>query len=147
MNGYSADEINNVSAVSGQNVHRLRRAAGMSQQDVVNELAIRGVLGWYPTTVHKTETGQRTLRLNEAMALADTLNVLLDDLATDPDSDGARYRRAVDLSGRFWEIDAVLQFVGRRYDELKAQLQEAQRGGDGSGERGEAPERDVEGQV
>lgn len=59
-------------------VERKRRK--LSQADVAKMLNDRGVSGFYSTTVAKIEAGDRTVRIDEAVAIADIFGVPLDEL-------------------------------------------------------------------
>lgn len=56
----------------GLAVRQLR--GGISQSRLAELMTARG-FSWHQTTVAKTETGERPLRLTEALALADELGV------------------------------------------------------------------------
>lgn len=139
-NAYGWDEIANVDVMVGHRMRELREQQGLSQQGFVNQLAARGILQWHQTTVGKVESGQRPVRVDEAMAIADTLGVLVQDLIENPNSEAARYRKSVQLSARYWELDTILQFLGGRIDEVKSELDRVRAGGEGDedGERREA---------
>ncbi|HVA74313.1 MAG TPA: helix-turn-helix transcriptional regulator [Acidimicrobiales bacterium] len=63
----------------GANVSRLRIAAGKTQGQVADHLAMRG-LSWRRSTVAQVETARRQIGLAEALALADVLDVPLVEL-------------------------------------------------------------------
>lgn len=58
----------------GQNVQRFRKAASLSQAELAQELAERG-LPFGQTTVVKVEQGTRPLKLEEAQAVAELLGI------------------------------------------------------------------------
>jgi transcriptional regulator with XRE-family HTH domain len=66
-------------ARAGQLIRELRLARGLSQVDLAQRLAERG-LSWHQTTVAKTERADRPLRVNELAALAKVLGVSVGDL-------------------------------------------------------------------
>lgn len=61
------------------NVKRLREQAGLKQAALVDLLRVNGLADWHPTTLSRTESGERPLRMSEAVVLARVLGV---DLAT-----------------------------------------------------------------
>ncbi|MGH3745787.1 MAG: helix-turn-helix domain-containing protein [Micromonosporaceae bacterium] len=65
--------------VLGESLRSLRTARGMSQEDVAQMMALAG-FSWHQTTVAKTESGSRPVRVNEAAALAAQFGVWVDDL-------------------------------------------------------------------
>ena len=68
----------------GQRI-RAEREAEMSQADVARKLSAAGVRPMYPTTVSKIETAERSVRINEAVGLADLFGMSLDNLLGRPD--------------------------------------------------------------
>lgn len=71
--------------IVGQNVTRFRRAAGLSQAGLAEQLAERWGLIFQQQTILKIENGTRPLKLNEAMCLADVLAISIDDLTSAAD--------------------------------------------------------------
>lgn len=67
----------------GVRLRREREARGWSQQEVANRLADRGI-SLHMSAIAKIEAGSRTVRLNEAMALAQVFEVRIEDLASPP---------------------------------------------------------------
>lgn len=67
-------------AVGGK-VRKYREARGMSQRHVVEVLNADHNLGWHQTTLAKTESGERPLRLSEAIVLADVFGVPVESLS------------------------------------------------------------------
>lgn len=70
-------------AVVRWNIARHRKAAGMSQADVAEKMTEYGVK-WFAQTVQKVENGTRTLRFDEAVYLARTLDIELGQLLDQP---------------------------------------------------------------
>jgi transcriptional regulator with XRE-family HTH domain len=64
----------------GQRVRELREQRGFSQQHVAMTMTMTRGHRWHQTTQAQTESGQRPLRLTEAVALADVLGVRVDEL-------------------------------------------------------------------
>lgn len=73
----------------GQQMQRIRKARGMSQDDLCRVLAGTGVPP-HQTTISKLEGGHRPLRLNEACAIAAALgadlNSMVGEVGPDPDA-------------------------------------------------------------
>jgi transcriptional regulator with XRE-family HTH domain len=69
-------------ALVGRNVQELRKAQGMTQTDLANEVTERGI-PFRQQTVVKIEQGKRPLRLTEADAVARALNVSVDALVAE----------------------------------------------------------------
>ena len=61
-----------------ERVRQEREQRGMSQADLANLLGDKGFKGIYPTTIAKIESGERSVRIDEAAALADLFEVSLD---------------------------------------------------------------------
>ena len=68
--------------VAGRELRRLRLERGWSQEQVARRMAAQGFDSWHQTTVGKTETAQRPLRLNEAVALSGLFGIPLARLLT-----------------------------------------------------------------
>lgn len=64
----------------GRNLRVLRTVAGLSQAELARNIEARGVQ-MVQQTVAKIETGQRSLRLHEAVATAEVLGVTIAQLA------------------------------------------------------------------
>lgn len=63
----------------GRSVRALRNAAGLTQEQLADRMAERGV-DLHHSSVSTTELGKRPLTLPEALAIADALGVQLDSL-------------------------------------------------------------------
>lgn len=64
----------------GDRVRELRTAAGMSQADLSRLLVERGLRGFHPQTITRIEQGARSLKLSEAVDLADALGAPVEAL-------------------------------------------------------------------
>jgi transcriptional regulator with XRE-family HTH domain len=80
----------------GQRVKAEREDQGWSQADMAKALSTVGVHRMHPTTIAKIEAGDRSVRINEAVGIADLFEVSLDALL-----------------GRQWPHDASLMFALR----------------------------------
>lgn len=77
----------------GARVERLRTARGLSQSALAREMAQRG-WKWQQATVWTVENGRRSMRLAEAVGLAEVLEARVEELVFDPlDGLVARLRR------------------------------------------------------
>ena len=65
----------------GERVCFIRQARGMTQESVAIHMASRGFETWRRQTVIRTERGERSLKLAEAVELADLLGVTVRWLA------------------------------------------------------------------
>jgi transcriptional regulator with XRE-family HTH domain len=63
--------------LAGEEVRRLRKGRGWSQDDVARRMSAAGFTTWHQSTVGRTETAERPLRLNESVALAGLFGVSL----------------------------------------------------------------------
>src|SRR5919112_3465362 len=78
----------------GARMRHERERQGMTQNDLaVNLILMHDIDWWHQTTVGKVESGDRPIRLEEAVAVADLLGVGLDDLAYGRADAAARNQR------------------------------------------------------
>ena len=82
--------MNDIAARFGENVSRLRKAAGLSQED----LALRASL--HRTEVSQVECGKRLVRIDTLIKLAGSLGVSSDELL-----DGLQWKPGERVYGRF----------------------------------------------
>ncbi len=64
----------------GQELQRVRGERGWTQPQMADMLSDRGIAPMHATTLAKIEAGTRSVRINEAVAIADLLDVSLDAL-------------------------------------------------------------------
>lgn len=57
-----------------------RERRGLSQADLAKQVKSRGVLSVYPSTVAKIEAGERSVKIDEASAIADVFGMSVDAL-------------------------------------------------------------------
>jgi transcriptional regulator with XRE-family HTH domain len=95
----------------GQRVRERREQLRLSQAHIAMKMNLKGHQ-WHQTTVAKTETGERPLRLTEALALAEALfvqlSVFLGQAPIDPDRASAigELRRLVEhIEARVAELE------------------------------------------
>ncbi|MBM0125612.1 helix-turn-helix domain-containing protein [Pimelobacter simplex] len=67
----------------GVRLRREREARGWSQQEVANRLGDRGI-SLHMSAIAKIEAGSRTVRLNEAVALAEVFDMKVEELSSPP---------------------------------------------------------------
>ncbi|WIY81779.1 helix-turn-helix transcriptional regulator [Propionimicrobium sp. PCR01-08-3] len=79
----------------GAAIRRLRELNGITQAELANELGSRGLEGFYPQTITKIEAGQRALKFEEALDIADVLHVTPNALRPQPESSSAKEHRIV----------------------------------------------------
>jgi transcriptional regulator with XRE-family HTH domain len=73
-----------------ENLKAARASRNLTQADVADQMVARG-FKWHPPTVYKVEKGVRPVQLGEALALAQILDMKVEDMAK-PD-DGSVLRR------------------------------------------------------
>lgn len=66
--------------IVGEEVRHLRKARGWSQEELARRMVGAGFGTWHQSTVGRTETADRPLRLNEAVALAELFGTSLTGL-------------------------------------------------------------------
>jgi transcriptional regulator with XRE-family HTH domain len=64
----------------GKRVRALRQNRRWSQAEMAKMLSDRGIQPMYATTVSKIEVGHRSVRINEAVGIADLFEITLDSL-------------------------------------------------------------------
>src|ERR1700734_1450400 len=64
----------------GQELQRERTRRGWTQPQMAELLSAKGITSIHSTTLAKIEAGNRSVRINEAVAIADLLDVSLDAL-------------------------------------------------------------------
>lgn len=94
----------------GARVRATRERQGVSQQHVALVLEAMYGIPWHQTTVAKTESGERPIRLAEAVAVAQALSVPLDELLHDADEGRKRER----IEAAFGELMKVRDHVDAR---------------------------------
>jgi transcriptional regulator with XRE-family HTH domain len=83
--GESADET------IGVNVRLFREEAGLSQSDLAEEMARRGI-PWYQQTVGRVEAGRQQVRATELAALAEILHTSMNRFMwTGPEANATQY--------------------------------------------------------
>ena len=64
----------------GKRVKAERERRGWSQAEMAKILSDKGLRPMHPTTVAKIEAGDRSVRINEAVGMADLFEVSMDSL-------------------------------------------------------------------
>lgn len=105
VEGMAEDQSRDRLAAVRWNIARLRKGLGMSQADLAERMTDQGVK-WFAQTVQKVENGSRTLRFDEAAALADCLGVEMWELLEDP-------------------AEVVLEEIAERFVTARDQMREA----------------------
>lgn len=62
------------------NVKRLRDKHGLKQSELVDQLRANGLHDWHPTTLSRTESAERPVRLSEALVIAHVLGTTTEEL-------------------------------------------------------------------
>ena len=74
---------NEVEETIGRNLAQMRKSGAWSQSDIANHMRELG-FKWSQATVWSVETGERPLRLTEAVCLAELFGVEASELTLDP---------------------------------------------------------------
>lgn len=96
----------------GERVRAIREGQGIPQQHLAMTMTVLKGHRWHQTTVGKVESGERPIKLSEAVAVAEILGVPLVSLVGEvaPDADrGAAIR----------ELLNVQRQIGARIEELR----------------------------
>jgi transcriptional regulator with XRE-family HTH domain len=108
----------------GGRVRSERESRGWSQADMARMLSDRGIQPMHPTTVAKIEAGDRSVRINEAVGIADLFEVPVDSLLGR--APGAQRRQRAYLLRAFrdtarqssQQVWAAMEAIHERLDEL-----------------------------
>ncbi|MGH3381341.1 MAG: helix-turn-helix domain-containing protein [Actinoallomurus sp.] len=123
--------------IFGRRLKKRREELGLSQRDLAERMQGQG-LDWHQTTVARTESTRRPVRLNEAMALAGILRVPLEELLR-PEPDPASELSIIEdliasnqeqMSGfRAALTDATVRFerAQARYRDVAMEVEEVRR--------------------
>lgn len=88
-------------AMFGLNFRHARERAGLSQTELAKRMSTLG-FRWHQATVYKVESGDRPVKLGEALALENMLQVPLRELTAPPES----------FQAERWTKDATVLVVG-----------------------------------
>ena len=114
----------------GQNIRRIREAAGLSQAQVADEMVSRGFEGFYPQTVLKVEKGTRALKFDEGIALAGVLDVDPWGLLIPMDQIGMKALEAHTETARVvHQAQVAMENLGKHQREALRLVQEARDAG------------------
>lgn len=104
-------------------VRRHRERAGLSQTELARRMKAQGH-PWHQMTVARTETGERPIRLDEALALAAVLDIAVPDLYTAPPDVDAQYEALVQAALSAEESLARYREMETRTAAIVGQLKE-----------------------
>jgi transcriptional regulator with XRE-family HTH domain len=97
----------------GERLRAARQRARLPQQHIATVMALtHGYTTWRQTTVGRVETGERSLQLGEALAVADIVGVTLADLVSDE-------RPRAELGARLAELGRMSDWIEQRTAELR----------------------------
>lgn len=105
----------------GARLKMLRERVGASQRELADRLNRLYGLTWHQTTVGKVETGERPIRLAEALAVAGVLGADICDLLVEPDATAESVTRvpvAEVRAARVSEIEQIERDLARRKCDL-----------------------------
>ena len=89
--GYGRELIETFDQTFGQHARRRRELIGHAQSDIANMMNAAFGIKWHQTVISKIESGERAIKLREALALATMYWIPIEDLAT-----GARLDRELE---------------------------------------------------
>lgn len=113
----------------GKWVRTLRDSRGWSQAEMAKMLSDKGIQPMHPTTVAKIETGDRSVRINEAVGIADLFEVSLDSLlgrATVTEGGDLAYRLGTLVSSAhesYLMVGPVMRTIQEPLDELPGEFE------------------------
>ncbi|MBA9002037.1 helix-turn-helix domain-containing protein [Thermomonospora cellulosilytica] len=128
-------KVNEIAAAA---VRRHRERLGMSQTELAKRMAELD-LSWHQMTVARTESGERPLRLDEALALANIFQIPLDSLMRPVDENIQREYEAIlrmvhhieekanAVEEKIAASHARLERTRREYEKVKMQAEEMTR--------------------
>ena len=97
----------------GQRMRTARERAGMPQQHIASVMTMIHGHRWHQTVVGKVESGERALKLTEAVAVADIIGIPLADLVSEEPTRLERNTALVELA-------VLAEHIGKRIEELRA---------------------------
>jgi transcriptional regulator with XRE-family HTH domain len=103
----------------GSRMRQARERAGLSQEQLAANLVLMHDVNWHQTTVRRTESGERPIRLSEAIAVADLLGVPLSELAHGAADDTPRTER---VALAYAALADVRQDIDRRLTRLRGEM-------------------------
>jgi transcriptional regulator with XRE-family HTH domain len=118
-NGDKRELVRNLDREFGERMRRQRERQGAPQQHVALTLEAMYGIRWHQTTVGKVESGERGIRLTEAVAVAQTLGVSLDELVYG-DADTERKRERLERAAS--ELLGVRHQIDKRLGRLRFEL-------------------------
>jgi transcriptional regulator with XRE-family HTH domain len=116
-------------AAAGQRVAQLRKHLGWSQDRLAEQMTKRG-FPWKQSTVTKTETAGRPIRVNEFVDLAEIFGVETTDLLYGPDPDSQSGRLLRDTLSALRRMNAakvVKAQADLEYHEASAEYERVER--------------------
>lgn len=119
-------QTDDVARMFGQNLKQIREDKGWSQSELARQMKARGWDTYSQVAISRTEDGVRSVRLDEALALAEVLEIELTDFIS-ADMTETELKTAVQNTRRAGQDvrDAVGRYVYAQ-DLLKTQLKKAQ---------------------
>src|SRR5690625_3104218 len=109
----------------GQYARRRREFLGLSQRQVADFISKTFDIPWHQTVVAKIESGERQIKLAEALALSLAYGMRLDDLMTGWDLEGNAYLRSAQVS-EHEELQGEVRAAQARWAARKEREEEAE---------------------
>ncbi len=114
--------VSNVRSTFASRVRQVREGRGWSQEELARRLGELG-LRLDPTAITRMERGERSVRVEEAVVLAQALGLPLDELLQPLDEIGLEHVRG--LMKRYGSLSATLTRAQEELDDVREQLVEA----------------------
>lgn len=113
--------------LAGQELRRLRTVCGWSQEEVARRMADYGY-DWHQTTVGRTETATRPLRLNEAVALAALFGIPVTQMIAPMTLEAPDVEAEIDAELKHWrEISEVARVAKATYEWTREEARSAEK--------------------
>jgi transcriptional regulator with XRE-family HTH domain len=97
----------------GERLRAARQRARLPQQHIATVMAMtHGYTTWRQTTVGRVETGERSLQLGEALAVADIIGIPLADLVSEEPT-------RLEIGARRAELGRLRDLIDQRDEELR----------------------------
>lgn len=118
------DDLNlgEVASLFGSNIRRLREAKEWSQSELARRMKLAGWGKYSQMAVSRTEDGARTVRLDEAIVLADLLSSSIDDLLRSRDEFEETFAIVDSLHQEAMQVILSMNELGWQFGRIKSEL-------------------------
>ena len=114
--------------LAGRNLKAYRTALGLSQAELAEHMEYRGFKNFYPSTIAKIEAGDRDLKMDEGLALADLLGIEPGAFLVARDEgelESSLSRIAALANQRVWKQWKVLAVEAKNFRDLAEECRQA----------------------